>query len=340
MMGSPHGIVGFDPGNTSAVAAVDLDGRILHLRSYPGGSFGEAVEAVRTACVPLVFASDVAPAQDGVRKLAAAFGCRAWAPDLSLSIAEKKKVVFENYEGRHLDVHERDCLAAALFCLFDMSPLIERAKKKAGEGWQARLAAVLKGEARNLSDSETAAPAEAFARKPKTPEYLRIRILKERALSLERRLQEALAKRRAAEAALSKRRGERPVTIEKVVVRNRRAVERLGTENEKAARILRAACGEEVVILRAGTPARGAVFVRDARALTAEKIFSLGIRRVFCEIPARLPCRVVKLGWQSIFGGEFAIVERHELEIGREEEKEWNRRHLEFLAEMAGRPGQ
>ncbi len=102
-------IAGFDPGETSALAVVDIDGRLIFLKTFRGG-FRKAVELLRGAPKPAIVASDKTH-QSNVAKLAASFNAKAFFPKKHLTVAEKAKLV------RGFDTandHERDALAAAL----------------------------------------------------------------------------------------------------------------------------------------------------------------------------------------------------------------------------------
>jgi predicted RNase H-like nuclease (RuvC/YqgF family) len=311
--GKPYGIVGFDPGNLSLEDAI--------------GTIGEK-------CVPTVFASDVAPSQEAVRKLAAAFGCRHWAPEISLSILEKRRVVFENAEGG-LNVHERDALAAALFCLFSLTDLIGRAKRKTPDSWRERVYSVLKGTARNLSDEEKREEEKISAPKPREPDHLKMMLMKKRILSLEDKLAEAKKIISSLEREAGKSRSSAAIVRPKILVENKSSVERHALEMEETQRALSGFLGEEIVLLPLGRQIDSWIFVRDAAKLGEKEALERKIKVVVAsEIRSSLPCKVVRVR-QSLFGGSLAIVPRKELELSREDEKNWNAAYLRFVSGKA-----
>ncbi len=342
--GREYAIVGFDPGNTSAVAAVDFDGRLILARSRAGMSFEDAVSLIGDHCVPAAFASDVAPAQDATRKLAAAFGCRTWAPETSLSILEKKRIVFENTAGG-LDVHERDAAAAALFCLFSTSQVIDRARRKFPEGWKERVYLVLKGLAKNVSEEEKRVlEPEPVPARVKQPDFLRIRLLKERVRALEESV-ERLKETEREKEELRKRRAEafqRPRSVEThllkpvVLVQNRAALERASVSSEGVKRSIGQLSGSRVVILKLGEQVGMLLLVRETSGLRAQEILARKVKAVFYErgqANPLLPCKQVRVaGGRSLFEGEFALVSEEDGMLSRDEERRWNQAYLRFVA--------
>lgn len=124
MLGSskPHVIVGVDPGISVGLAAVSLDGELLFALSRRNLDRGEAISIILERGVPVMVATDVTPAPDYAKKLAASLGVPLYEPKTSLSVEEKRSLVEEyiaKYPGlaKKLDTHSRDALAAALTAL-------------------------------------------------------------------------------------------------------------------------------------------------------------------------------------------------------------------------------
>ena len=104
-------IVGIDPGSTTAVAAVDLRGNLVDVRSKKSWSAGEVVEYISSLGKPVVVATDKSNPPEFVSKIRASFNAVLYTPREDLSV-EKKKGLTSRY--RLLNDHERDALAAAL----------------------------------------------------------------------------------------------------------------------------------------------------------------------------------------------------------------------------------
>jgi hypothetical protein len=104
-------VVGIDPGTTTAIAALDLEGNLLHLESSRQMSMSGVIEALYRVGKPLVVASDVHEMPYSVEKIKRAFSGVAYSPRQDMSV-ETKMGLSAPY--RYQNDHERDALAAAL----------------------------------------------------------------------------------------------------------------------------------------------------------------------------------------------------------------------------------
>jgi predicted RNase H-like nuclease (RuvC/YqgF family) len=104
-------IVGIDPGTTTAVAALDLEGNLRYLGSSRQMTMSDVIEAIYKAGKPLVIASDVHDMPFSVEKIRRAFNGVAFSPRQDMSIEAKLELTADfSYQNDH----ERDALAAAL----------------------------------------------------------------------------------------------------------------------------------------------------------------------------------------------------------------------------------
>jgi uncharacterized protein len=106
-----HLIVGIDPGTTTAVAAVDLDGNLVHLSSGRERSMADVVEALCQAGNPLVVASDVSEMPFSVERVRRAFSAVPYTPREDRT-GEEKLAITQGFS--YANLHERDALSAAL----------------------------------------------------------------------------------------------------------------------------------------------------------------------------------------------------------------------------------
>jgi hypothetical protein len=104
-------IVGIDPGTTTAVAALDLDGNLLHLASSRQMNMGDVVESLCRVGKPLIIASDVQEMPYSVEKIRRAFSAVAYTPKQDVSVETKVELAADFPYGND---HERDALSAAL----------------------------------------------------------------------------------------------------------------------------------------------------------------------------------------------------------------------------------
>jgi len=104
-------IVGIDPGTTTAVAALDLDGNLLHLASSRQMDMSAVTEALCKVGKPLIIASDVQEMPYSVEKIRRAFSAIAFSPKQDMSVDTKMELSAPFPYGND---HERDALSAAL----------------------------------------------------------------------------------------------------------------------------------------------------------------------------------------------------------------------------------
>ncbi|MCE4629220.1 MAG: DUF460 domain-containing protein [Desulfurococcales archaeon] len=106
-------IVGVDPGITTGLAVLDLNGRPIYLSSSKGLDRGSIIEEISKLGKPIVFAVDVAEVPESVRWLAAKFGAAIYSPPVDLEASEKREIAARILGKPPVDTHQRDALAAA-----------------------------------------------------------------------------------------------------------------------------------------------------------------------------------------------------------------------------------
>jgi hypothetical protein len=106
-----HIIVGIDPGKTSAIAAVSLDGRLLYSSHRRFAGIEWLVSEIQAVGVPVIIAGDRPSVSLIVRKVNAIFNSRLFCPSRELSAEEKRGIAKITYIK---NPHERDAYAAAI----------------------------------------------------------------------------------------------------------------------------------------------------------------------------------------------------------------------------------
>jgi len=104
-------IVGLDPGTTTGIAAVDLDGNLVLLSSSRQMTMSDIIEELYRAGKPLIVASDVQQMPYSVEKIRRAFNAIPYTPRQSLSVEAKYDLTAA---FSYTNDHERDSLSAAL----------------------------------------------------------------------------------------------------------------------------------------------------------------------------------------------------------------------------------
>lgn len=120
-------LVGIDPGTTTAVAIVGLDGQVLDVLSTRTADTAAVTEWIIDRGRPIVIAADVESMPSTVEKIRRSFSAAGWTPECDLPVDEKQHRTRE--EGYDND-HERDALAAALSAFDAYEGQFERIAEK------------------------------------------------------------------------------------------------------------------------------------------------------------------------------------------------------------------
>jgi predicted RNase H-like nuclease (RuvC/YqgF family) len=122
-----HVIVGIDPGTTTAVALLDLDGNVLDTLSTRTADRAAVTEWIIERGRPVIVAADVTPIPETVEKFRRSFDAAGWEPTTDLPVDGKQhRTREEAYENDH----ERDAMAAALYAFDAHEDQFERVTRK------------------------------------------------------------------------------------------------------------------------------------------------------------------------------------------------------------------
>ncbi|MFB6194313.1 MAG: DUF460 domain-containing protein [Halobaculum sp.] len=124
-------IVGVDPGTTTAVAVVDLDGEPLEVHSTRTADTATVIEWLVERGRPVVIAADVTPMPETVEGFRRSFDAAGWTPETDLPVDEK---LHRTREATYDNDHERDALAAALSAFDDYEDQFARIRQKLPAG--------------------------------------------------------------------------------------------------------------------------------------------------------------------------------------------------------------
>lgn len=124
-------IVGIDPGTTTAIAVLTLDGELRMLHSSRIISIPEVIELIAQEGRPLVIASDVFPAPNAVEKIRRAFNAVSSSP-FDVLLAQEKIEFASPYA--YSNNHERDAIAAAVSFYRKNKNKFEQIRKKIPPG--------------------------------------------------------------------------------------------------------------------------------------------------------------------------------------------------------------
>ena len=120
-------IVGIDPGTTTAVAVVGIDGEVLDVWSTRTADTAEVIEWLIQRGRPFLIAADVTPMPGTVESFRRSFDAAGWTPERDLAVDRK---LHRTREESYDNDHERDALAAALFAHDDRADQFARIARK------------------------------------------------------------------------------------------------------------------------------------------------------------------------------------------------------------------
>ncbi|ELY69898.1 DUF460 domain-containing protein [Natronobacterium gregoryi] len=244
-----HVLVGIDPGTTTAVAIVDLEGEVLDVWSSRTSDTAEVIEWIVERGRPIVVAADVTPMPETVEKFRRSFDAAGWTPETDLPVDEKQhRTRNHQYENDH----QRDAMAAALYAVdahedqFDriakkLPPGIDRgevtARVVAGEESVEAVLAELEDEGDGDEETTTHEPRELTAEEQRIKELEKqVERLQSHVTTLEDRLAEKDDRIDELEVELdeTRRKERREVRRNREVTRYRRKAERLEYERDEA----------------------------------------------------------------------------------------------------------
>ncbi|QSX00659.1 DUF460 domain-containing protein [Haloterrigena alkaliphila] len=245
-----HVVVGIDPGTTTAVAIVSLEGEVLDVWSSRTSDTADVIEWIVERGRPIIVAADVTPMPETVEKFRRSFDAAGWAPESDLPVDEKQH---RTREEPYDDDHQRDAMAAALYAVDAHEDQFERIADKLPPGIDRGevTARVVAGEEsveavlRDLRDDDSGDEEESTEHEPRelTEEEKRIKSLERQVErlqnhveTLEGRVEERDERIEELESELSlKRREERTqVRKDREVSRLERKANRLERERDEA----------------------------------------------------------------------------------------------------------
>ncbi|MFX1513182.1 MAG: DUF460 domain-containing protein [Promethearchaeota archaeon] len=123
-------IVGIDPGNTTGIAILTLNGRLIKAYSKRELSAAEIVRDLTQIGKGVIVSSDVAPAPRLVEKIASTTGSIVFTPRKAQTSAVEKSSLIDQYfdekQIKSFDTHARDALFASLSAYIYYKPFLEQ----------------------------------------------------------------------------------------------------------------------------------------------------------------------------------------------------------------------
>lgn len=121
-------IIGIDPGITTGLCALDLNGNLVDVFSSKKMGIRKIIEWINKIGKPVIIACDVKVPPYLVKEICRKFKAKIVCPKKDMKIGEKQKLV-EKYIDKIKDSHQRDACAASLFAYKKFEPLFKKIKK-------------------------------------------------------------------------------------------------------------------------------------------------------------------------------------------------------------------
>ncbi len=116
-------IVGIDPGITSAYALLDVQGKVVKLKSSKELNINVLVSEITAEGKVLVIGTDVKHIPGLIEKFSARVSAKVIMPDEDMKVGFKERIT-QSYNPH--DDHQRDALAAALHAFKEVQPMLQK----------------------------------------------------------------------------------------------------------------------------------------------------------------------------------------------------------------------
>ena len=124
-----HLIIGIDPGTTTGISALNLNGKLIKIINMRNAGKSEVIKQILEIGTPSIIATDKKPCPDSVLKIAASFNIRLFVPKKELSQEEKKRIIKEQ-NIKVENNHERDAYSAAYKAYHEFSNRLQQIENK------------------------------------------------------------------------------------------------------------------------------------------------------------------------------------------------------------------
>ncbi|MHA1264991.1 MAG: DUF460 domain-containing protein [Candidatus Helarchaeota archaeon] len=129
-------IVGIDPGTTTGIAIVDLNGNLVAMKSAKEFSRRDIIKFIYKYGTAVLISTDVAPQPKLIEKIANTFNALIFHPKKSMKVSEKQDLVttyLKQSNRKVADAHLRDSLACALKAYYSYLHIFNKIQKRIEE---------------------------------------------------------------------------------------------------------------------------------------------------------------------------------------------------------------
>lgn len=134
-------IAGIDPGITTGLAVLDIDGKLIHMNSSKHLDLNSLISDTIDYGKVILVGTDKSKVPGLVKAFATKLGARIISPNEDLKVSEKKQMTAD---FKINDDHQGDALASALFAYKTAKPLLEKIDSFAEESKKNNIKALIK----------------------------------------------------------------------------------------------------------------------------------------------------------------------------------------------------
>ncbi len=122
-------IIGIDPGTTTAIAFLDVEGKPLEVKSSRKFPKEKIIEEIREKGSPMIIGTDKNPLPSSLEEIVTQFKCEVNIPNEDLS-REKKNELTDQHRDLIDNEHEKDALAAAIHSQKSYRSQLDKIKRR------------------------------------------------------------------------------------------------------------------------------------------------------------------------------------------------------------------
>ncbi len=160
-------ILGLDPGITTGLCALDLEGKIIKKHSSKKMGIDQIISWIEKTGIPIIISCDVKIPPYLVKKISMKLHAKIISPNHDLKIGEKQRLIEEFFpKTKFKDTHQKDSCASAIFAFKKFKSFFRKVDYHLNKIGKPELKGkvvkkIIFGESKNIKDALTEKPERA-----------------------------------------------------------------------------------------------------------------------------------------------------------------------------------
>ncbi len=226
-------IVGIDPGTTTALAFLDVNGEVIDVESGKNYGKRKLIKKISEKGNPMIIGTDKSSLPSTMKEVVTKFKCKVVTPEEDLTKEKKNQFTEEHRELLDND-HEKDALAAAIHAYKSNRKTLRKIKEKEGKRYEEVVRKKFLGIKERKKEKKKAEEHEKTSKKNQvnTQKYEeRTLSLQEKIKELKEEIQERKRKSKEQKTEISTLKEERGITEREAYLQSR--INKLKREKEE-----------------------------------------------------------------------------------------------------------